>query len=115
MGFNIELSAFILSAGLGERLRPITNHIPKPLIPVLGKPVLESVLEKVSALPVDTIGINLHHKKIMIETWIKQSAFSNRAKFFPEDPILGTGGALKNAESILKKQHFPRPQFRCYI
>ncbi len=106
MGFNIELSAFILSAGLGERLRPITNHIPKPLIPVLGKPVLESVLEKVSALPVDTIGINLHHKKIMIENWIKQSAFSNRAKLFPENPILGTGGALKNAESILKNSIF---------
>ena len=76
----MQLSIFILAAGLGERLRPITNHIPKPLIPVLGKPVLESVLEKVSALPVDTIGINLQHKKIMIENWIKQSAYSNRAK-----------------------------------
>jgi len=102
----MQLSIFILAAGLGERLRPITNHIPKPLIPVLGKPVLESVLEKVSALPVDTIGINLHHKKIMIETWIKQSAFSNRVKLFSEDPILGTGGALKNAESILKNSTF---------
>jgi NDP-sugar pyrophosphorylase family protein/aminoglycoside/choline kinase family phosphotransferase len=101
-----KLNVFILAAGLGERLRPITNHIPKPLLPVLGKPMLESVLEKVSVLPVAAIGVNLHYKKELIEQWIKQSAFSDKVTFFPEDPVLGTGGALKNAEGFLRDRAF---------
>ncbi|MEW6601802.1 MAG: sugar phosphate nucleotidyltransferase [Nitrospirota bacterium] len=140
-----SINVFILAAGLGERLRPITNHIPKPLIPILGKPCIEYVLERVSALPVNKIGINLHYKKDMIEEWVKKY-FDNRnnppsppfAKggvtplaplsrgesnpplekgdkggfsykkivFFPEEQILGTGGALKNAEDFLREGTF---------
>ena len=102
----MKLLAFILAAGRGERLRPITDYIPKPLLPILGKPVLESVLERVSVLGIQKTGINLHHKKEDIETWIKQSAFSGRIELFPEDPVLGTGGALKNAERFLKNSTF---------
>jgi len=100
------INIFILAAGLGERLRPITNHIPKPLLPIIGKPILESILEKVSTLPVNKIGINLHHKRELIENWIRQSEFSKKVKLFPEDPILGTGGAFKNAEAFLKNSTF---------
>src|SRR4030043_439541 len=99
-------SVFILAAGLGERLRPITDHIPKPLLPILGKPILQSVLEKVSPLPAYKIGINLHHKKNTIGNWISQSAFNEKVELFPEDPILGTGGALKNAEAFLNAGTF---------
>jgi len=100
------INIFIPSAGLGERLRPITDLIPKPLLPVLGKPVLQTVLERVSNLPVNKIGINLHHKKETIIDWIRQSEFQESIKLFPEDTILGTGGALKNAETFLKKSPF---------
>ncbi len=95
------LNAFILAAGRGERLLPITNHIPKPLLPVLGKPVLQGIFEKVSALPVDTIGINLYHKKKILESWLYQSVFNETVRIFPEESLLGTGGALKNAEGFL--------------
>ncbi|MEK6691278.1 MAG: sugar phosphate nucleotidyltransferase [Nitrospirota bacterium] len=101
-----RINAFILSAGLGERLMPVTEHIPKPLIPILGKPILEIVLEKVSALPVNKIGINLHHKKEEIEDWIERSAFRGKVEIFFENSILGTGGALKNAEGLLKDHTF---------
>jgi aminoglycoside/choline kinase family phosphotransferase/dTDP-glucose pyrophosphorylase len=104
--FDMKLSIFILAAGLGEGLRPITDYIPKPLIPILGKPVLQSILERISSLPVDKIGINLHHKKEVIKDWIKKADFSNKIEIFPEDPILGTGGALKNAESFLCNNTF---------
>jgi NDP-sugar pyrophosphorylase family protein/aminoglycoside/choline kinase family phosphotransferase len=102
----LNLSVFILAAGLGERLSPITNHIPKPLIPILGKPVLQSVLERVITLPLNNIGINLHHKKEDIEAWINHSPFRHIIELFPEDPVLGTGGALKNAEGFLKDSIF---------
>jgi len=102
----MNLSAFILAAGLGERLRPITNHIPKPLLPILGKPVLQSVLENISLIPIQNIGINLHHRKEDIEAWINHSPFRHIIKLFPEDPVLGTGGALKNAEDFLKNSSF---------
>jgi len=101
-----KLNVFILAAGFGERLRPITEHIPKPLLPILGKPVLQSLLEEVSALSVNKIGINLHHKKEDIENWIKQSPFSKKIRLFPEEKILGTGGALKNAEQFLRRSAF---------
>jgi len=102
----VNLSAFILAAGLGERLRPITDHFPKPLLPILGKPILQSILEKVSTLTAQKIGINLHHKKELIENWIRQSPFSEKVELFLEDSMLGTGGALKNAESLLSKGPF---------
>ena len=98
----MTFSAFILAAGLGERLLPITRHIPKPLLPVLGKPVLEYVLDKIMDVPMKNMGINLHHKKTDIEQWITSSAYSKTITMFPEDPILGTGGALKNAQDFLK-------------
>ncbi len=101
----MKLSAFILAAGLGERLAPITNYIPKPLLPILGKPVLQSILEKILDLPVNKTGINLHYKKESIEEWIKRSGFSS-ISLFPENPVLGTGGALKNAEEFLKDGAF---------
>jgi NDP-sugar pyrophosphorylase family protein len=101
-----KINAFILAAGLGERLRPLTNHIPKPLLPVLGKPVLQSVLERISGLPVKKTGINLHYKRGVIEDWIDGSPFKKTVKIFPEERILGTGGALRNAGSFLNDGTF---------
>ena len=102
--FSVKI--FLPAAGLGERLRPITYHIPKPLLPVLGKPLLEIILDKFSEISSGRIGINLHYKPELMRQWIKQSAFANRMELFPEDPILGTGGALKNAEAFLSDGHF---------
>ncbi len=95
------VNVFILAAGLGERLRPITDYIPKPLLPVAGKPVLQLILERVSLLSIKRIGINLHHKKSVLETWLSSPALRDRITLFTEQEILGTGGALKNAESFL--------------
>ncbi len=103
---NKAINVFILAAGFGERLQPVTSHIPKPLIPILGKPVLLSVLERVSSLPLNKIGINLHHKKEMIQDWVKQCPFDGKITLFPEEQALGTGGALKNAERFLSESAF---------
>lgn len=95
------LNIFLPAAGLGERLRPVTNHLPKPLLPILGKPIIEGILEKLTAVCDGKIGINLHWKPEMLRSWAASSPWANRITFFPENPILGTGGALKNAGALL--------------
>jgi NDP-sugar pyrophosphorylase family protein/aminoglycoside/choline kinase family phosphotransferase len=100
------VNIFLPAAGLGERLRPITNYLPKPLLPILGRPIIEGILEKLTAACTGKIGINLHYKPELIRAWAAKSEYSRRIKFFPEDPILGTGGALKNAESFLSQGYF---------
>ena len=100
-----NIRCFVPAAGFGERMRPISDYLPKPLLPVLGKPVLEHVLEKLSRLAVHHIGINLHHKKGPIKEWIEKSPYKSNVFFFPEDPILDTGGALKNAEAFLSESN----------
>jgi NDP-sugar pyrophosphorylase family protein/thiamine kinase-like enzyme len=101
-----KIRAFILAAGLGERLRPISDHIPKPLLPILGKSALERILDRISSLQVERIGINLHHKSHDVTTWIEQSRYSERIKLFQEHTLLGTGGALKNAAALLGQSVF---------
>lgn len=100
------INVFIPAAGLGERLRPITTHIPKPLLPVLGKPVIQHVLDNVVKLPFNRIGINLHYRKEAVEEWARSCSLKEKIVLFPEEKILGTGGALKNAGEFLKAGTF---------
>jgi NDP-sugar pyrophosphorylase family protein/aminoglycoside/choline kinase family phosphotransferase len=100
------IQAFILAAGYGERLRPITDHIPKPLLPILGRPVIELVLEKLSRLPVKFFGINIHHKSEMLMQWAASSPYRGEIELFQEKAILGTGGGLNNAREFLKRSTF---------
>jgi len=101
-----NITIFLPAAGLGERPRPLTNHLPKPLLPILGKPIIEGILERLTAVYTGRIGVNLHYKPEMIRDWIEKSPYAGRVTFFPESPILGTGGALKNAEKFLANGHF---------
>ncbi len=98
---KFPVNIFLPAAGLGERLRPVTNHLPKPLLPILGKPIIEGIAERLTAVCDGRIGINLHWKQELIRAWAASSPWKERITFFPEDPILGTGGALKNAQSFL--------------
>ena len=101
-----KLNAFIPAAGIGQRLRPITRQIPKPLLPVLGRSLLSRALERVSALPVRRIALNLHHKSDAIASWLEASHYRDRVSSFRENSLLGTGGALKNAQPLLKDSTF---------
>lgn len=101
-----KVNTFILAAGFGERLRPITTHLPKPLLPILGTPVLETVIEHVTSHLFGKIGMNVHYRWQMIRDWISKSGYSDVITLFIENEILGTGGGLKNAESFLKGSCF---------
>ena len=62
----------IFAAGLGTRLKPLTDHMPKALVPVSGKPMLEHVIEKLKAAGFDEIVINVHHFANQIIDFLKE-------------------------------------------
>ncbi len=97
------LIAFLPAAGLGERLRPVTGHIPKPLLPFMGEPLIDMVLERLAQVSPARIGVNIHYKPEMFRKWASGSPHAGHITFFEERQILGTGGALRNAKDFLSE------------
>jgi MurNAc alpha-1-phosphate uridylyltransferase len=100
-------TAMLLAAGRGERLRPYTDHTPKPLIEVRGKPLLEHQLGWLAKAGVEHAVINLHHLAEQIETFCarRQSA-APRISFSVETQLLETGGGIVNALPLLGETPF---------
>ena len=93
------MRAMILAAGLGTRLRPLTNTIPKPLLPVGGTPLIVWNLLLLKRHGFRQVVINLHHLGPMIEQALGTgSKFGIRIIYSHEPVILGTGGGIKQAE-----------------
>lgn len=93
------MKAMILAAGLGTRLRPLTNAIPKPLLPVGGTPLIVWNLLLLKRHGFHDVVINLHHLAPMIEQAVGNgSKFGLRIVYSREPMILGTGGGIKQAE-----------------
>jgi len=90
--------AFILAAGLGTRLRPLTLTSPKPMLPLWGRPMLDRTLEMLSSWGVREVLINLHHAPGPILAYLASQPFPQLKICCVFEPvILGTGGALRNA------------------
>ncbi|MBO4549266.1 MAG: NTP transferase domain-containing protein, partial [Bacteroidaceae bacterium] len=95
--------AMIFAAGLGTRLKPLTDTMPKALVPVGGKPLLEHLLEKLKAAGFTDIVINVHHFADMIEEWCQQHPMRCRILFSDErEQLLETGGGIKHAVPLLR-------------
>jgi NDP-sugar pyrophosphorylase family protein len=93
------MKAMILAAGLGTRLRPLTNTIPKPLLPIAGTPLIVWNLLLLKRYGFHDVVINLHHLGPMIEQAVGNgSRYGLRIIYSREPVILGTGGGLKQAE-----------------
>lgn len=96
---------FIPAAGLGTRLRPLTDHCPKALVPYHGKPLLEHLLERLSALGYRDYVINLHHFPQMLAEFSMDYARKTGLKISLSDEstfLLDTGGALTHALPFFK-------------
>ncbi len=101
------MKAMILAAGLGTRLRPITNAIPKPLLPLGGRPLIEWNLLLLRRHGVREVIINVHHLGEQIEQALGDGSRLGMALRFSREPvILGTGGGLKQAASFFGREPF---------
>jgi NDP-sugar pyrophosphorylase family protein len=95
-------TAVVLSAGLGTRLRPLTDTCPKPMVPVAGVPLLERTVRHLARHGVMDICINLHHlPQVVLEHFGDGSAFGVRLHFSVENELLGTSGALNAFREFL--------------
>ncbi len=96
-------TAFVLGAGLGTRLRPLTNETPKPLLPVGGRPMIESCFERLRAAGVRRILVNTHWKPEAYARTYPDNRWRDVELVFVHEPVLlETGGGLKNIEPLLR-------------
>lgn len=88
------MKAMVLAAGLGTRLRPATDVVPKPLFPVLGVPAIEWVLRTLAAAGVTDAVVNVHHLPARLISAMGPAAGGVRLSYSDEPVVLGTGGGL---------------------
>ncbi|MFC1669557.1 NDP-sugar synthase [Spirochaetota bacterium] len=93
------MKAFLMAAGFGERLKPLTETTPKPLLPVFDIPIICYSLMLLKEAGVSDVMCNLHYRhEDIINYFRKNNNFNMDIKFSFEDEILGTGGGLKKCE-----------------
>jgi len=92
------MKAMVLAAGIGARLRPLTDHRPKALVEVAGRTLLEITLSRLRSFGVREVIINVHHFADMIVEYLKEHGnFGLRIEVSREEALLDTGGGLKKA------------------
>lgn len=92
------MKAMILAAGLGTRLRPLTNDRPKALVEVAGRTLLEIAIARLREFGVREIIVNVHHFAGMVTAYLRRkNHFGMRIEISEEDTLLDTGGGLKKA------------------
>ncbi len=101
------MKAMLLAAGRGERMRPLTDHTPKPLLPAGGKPLIVWHIEKLARAGIRDLIINHAHLGDRIETALNDgSQLGVRILYSPENPALETAGGIANVLSLLGDEPF---------
>lgn len=93
-------TAMVLAAGLGQRMRPITDNMPKPLVQVRGEAMLDTILDRLGAHGIEKVVVNLHYLGGMIVDHLKDRR-KPAIVFSQEDDLLETGGGVKKALPLL--------------
>lgn len=96
------MKAMIFAAGLGTRLKPLTDTLPKALVPVCGKPLIEYICRKLKASGIDEAVVNVHHFADKIETWIDAQDIMTLQVSDERQMLLETGGAVLHARRYLE-------------
>src|SRR4029079_4381170 len=94
--------AFVLGAGLGLRLRPLTEDLPKPLVPIFQKPLITFALDHLAAAGVKSFVVNTHHLSGTFDTIFTNVKYLQLPIRLIQEPVLlETGGGIKNAQRWL--------------
>jgi len=97
----IPRRAMVLAAGLGTRMRPLTDKLPKPLVAVGGKPLINHVLDRLAAVEVETAVVNVHHLADQLEQHLQPRRTPKIVISDERDAVLGTGGGVAKALPLL--------------
>lgn len=97
--------AMVLAAGLGKRMRPLTDTLPKPLVPVAGRTLIDRVLDRLEATGIERVVVNLHHFRSTLERHLAGRS-TPRIALSPEDELLETGGGIRRALPLLGGEVF---------
>jgi len=100
------MKAIILAGGRGKRLRPITDYVPKPLIPIKNVPIIEWQLKYLKKFGITEAIICTGYKQEMIEGYLVTKKLGVKIKYSIEKSPLGTGGAIKKAGKMIKDRSF---------
>ncbi len=100
------MKAIILAGGRGKRLRPITDYVPKPLIPIKNIPIIEWQLKYLKKFGITEAIICTGYKQEMIENHLNMKNLGIKIKFSIEKSPLGTGGAIKKAGKMFNEKSF---------
>ncbi|MBN2908903.1 NDP-sugar synthase [Polycladomyces sp. WAk] len=96
------MKALLLAGGLGTRLRPLTEHLPKPMAPVVNRPWLEHLILHLKSQGISEFVIAVKHNADVIRRYFEDgSKFGVRIEYSQEPELLGTAGAIKHAEQLL--------------
>lgn len=95
------MKAFLLAAGKGQRLRPLTNTIPKCLVPINGKPLLGLWLELCHTYGITEVLINLHHLPQQVQVFLRDHDFGLRVRTCFEKELLGSAGTVATNQSFV--------------
>jgi len=100
------MKAIILAGGRGKRLSPITDYVPKPLIPIKNIPIIEWQIKYLKKYGVNEVIICTGYKTNMIENYLSMKNTGIKIKFSIEKTPLGTGGAIKRAGKMINDKSF---------
>ena len=100
------MRALLLCAGLGTRLRPITNIVPKCLVPINGKPLLQYWLENLSKVGMDQFLINTSYLHNQVEEFVNNSRYKDKITLVYEEELLNTGGTLLKNKDFFENESF---------
>jgi MurNAc alpha-1-phosphate uridylyltransferase len=99
-------TAMVLAAGLGERMRPLTDRLPKPLVAVAGRPLIDHVLDRLAAAGIERAVVNVHYLADLIERHLRTRSAPQVVISDERDKLLNTGGGVVKALGAIGGEPF---------